>query len=133
MSDSKKAAALQAVKDGRVDCGIVFEWDASIAEAQGLQVMFGLGEQLGPIAFTAAMVKEDSLKSAADLIQKDLSEGKKGGYVFTITPTPTGYAVNANPETFNSSGRRTFYSDQTLVVRNNWSQEPANANSPEIK
>ena len=83
--------------------------------------------ELGPPASGAAG------PAAADLIQKDLSEGKKGGYVFTITPTPTGYAVNANPETFNSSGRRTFYSDQTLVVRNNWSQEPANANSPEIK
>jgi hypothetical protein len=53
--------------------------------------------------------------------------------LFTVTGTPTGYAVSAVPEAFNSSGRRTFYSDQTLVVRNNWSQEPANVNSPEIK
>ena len=71
-------STIPAVKDGRVDCGIVFEWDASIAEAQGLQVMFGLGEQLGPIAFTAAMVKEDSLKSAADLIQKFVNVTAEG-------------------------------------------------------
>src|ERR1700692_1491011 len=71
--------------------------------------------------------------AAADLISKDLSEGKKSGYVFSVAATPTGYAITAVPETFNSSGRRTFYSDQTLVVRNNWSQEPANANSPEVK
>ena len=70
---------------------------------------------------------------AADLISKDLSEGKKSGYIFTVSATPTGYAVSAVPEAFNSSGRRTFYSDQTLVVRNNWSQEPATVSSAELK
>jgi hypothetical protein len=67
------------------------------------------------------------------LIPKVLADGKNSGYVFTVQNTPTGYAVTAVPETFNSTGRRTFYSDQTLVVRNNWSQDPATANSPEIK
>ena len=71
--------------------------------------------------------------AAAGLISKDLAEGKKSGYIFTIAPSPTGYAVSAVPESFNSSGRRTFYSDQTLIVRNNWSQEPANVSSPELK
>jgi len=71
--------------------------------------------------------------SAADLIPKILADGKNSGYVFTVQNTATGYAVTAVPETFNSTGRRTFYSDQTLQIRNNWTQEPANANSPEIK
>ncbi|MDP8989332.1 MAG: prepilin-type N-terminal cleavage/methylation domain-containing protein [Acidobacteriota bacterium] len=71
--------------------------------------------------------------AAADLISKDLAEGKKSGYIFTVSATPTGYAVSAVPQSFNSSGRRTFYSDQTLVVRNNWSQEPATVSSAELK
>jgi NitT/TauT family transport system substrate-binding protein len=71
-------STLPAVRDGRVDCGIVFEWDASIAESQGLEVAFGLGEQLGPIAFTAAMVKDESLKSAADLIQRFVNVTAEG-------------------------------------------------------
>src|SRR5665213_523097 len=83
--------------------------------------------ELGPPASGAAG------PAAADLISKDLAEGKKSGYVFTLTATPTGYAVSAVPETFNSSGRRTFYSDQTMVPRQNWSQEPATVNSPEVK
>jgi type IV pilus assembly protein PilA len=83
--------------------------------------------ELGPPASGAAS------PAAADLISKDLTEGKKSGYVFTVAATPTGYSISAVPETFNSSGRRTFYSDQTLVVRNNWSQEPANVSSPELK
>ena len=83
--------------------------------------------ELGPPASGAAG------PAAADLISKDLAEGKKSGYLFTVAATATGYAISAVPEAFNSSGRRTFYSDQTLVVRNNWSQEPANAGSAELK
>lgn len=71
--------------------------------------------------------------AAADLIPKVLADGKNSGYVFAVQSTATGYAVTAVPETFNSTGRRTFFSDQTLQIRNNWTQEPANANSPEIK
>lgn len=69
--------------------------------------------------------------SAADLIPQVLANGKNSGYVYAVQATPTGYAITAVPEAFNSSGRRTFYSDQTLVIRNNWSQEPATASSPE--
>jgi len=83
--------------------------------------------ELGPPASGAAG------PAAADLISKDLAAGKKSGYIFTVVASPTGYAISAVPETFNSSGRRTFYSDQTLIVRNNWSQEPANASSEELK
>jgi prepilin-type N-terminal cleavage/methylation domain-containing protein len=71
--------------------------------------------------------------AGADLIPKTLTEGKNTGYVFTVQKTPTGYGVNANPEAFNSSGRRTFYSDETQVIHQNWGQEPANVNSPEFK
>ena len=65
--------------------------------------------------------------AAADLIPKDLAEGKKSGYLYTLAITPTGYAITAVPEKFGSSGRRSFYSDQTLGVRNSWTAEPANA------
>jgi len=50
-----------------------------------------------------------------------------------VAATPTGYAVSAVPEQFGGSGRRTFYSDQTMTIRNNWSQEIANVNSEAIK
>jgi type IV pilus assembly protein PilA len=70
---------------------------------------------------------------ASDLIPKTLSEGKNTGYIFTVQAIPTGYSVNANPEMFGNSGRRTFYSDQTQVIHQNWGQEPATANSPDFK
>src|SRR5579864_1607750 len=52
--------------------------------------------------------------AAADLIPKVLADGKNSGYIFTLTATPTGYSITAVPEAFGSSGRRTFFSDQTL-------------------
>ena len=83
--------------------------------------------ELGPPASGAAS------PAAADLIPKVLADGKNSGYIFTVTASPTGYSVTAVPEAFGSSGRRTFFSDQTLVIRNNWTQDPATVQSPEIK
>jgi len=84
-------------------------------------------EELGPPASGAAG------PAAADLIPGDLAKGVKTGYNFVLQGGPNGYTVVATPQVFGSTGRRTFFSDQTLVVRENYGQEPATANSPEIK
>jgi NitT/TauT family transport system substrate-binding protein len=60
---------IPAVKDGRADLGCVFEWDASIAETQGLAVVFSFAELLGPIAFTSAMVKEEYARANPNVVQ----------------------------------------------------------------
>jgi type IV pilus assembly protein PilA len=70
---------------------------------------------------------------AADLIPSSLAAGEKDGYVFTLTATPQGYTVNANPKVYNSTGRRTFFSDQSMTIHQNWTAEAANASSPELK
>ncbi|MFL6450562.1 MAG: prepilin-type N-terminal cleavage/methylation domain-containing protein [Bryobacteraceae bacterium] len=85
--------------------------------------------QLGPPATTGAAEGPQ----AAGLIPGSLASGSAGGYNFTITATPGGYAISAVPKTFGSTGRRTFYSDQTAVVRQNWTQEPATEKSEELK
>lgn len=72
-------------------------------------------------------------QQAADLIPSSLSSGEKDGYTFALTATPQGYTVAVNPKVYNSTGRRTFYSDQTMAIHQNWSAEPANASSPELK
>ena len=84
-------------------------------------------QQLGPPAGGAAG------PAAADLISGDLAKGEKTGNRFTVTPTKEGYQVVAVPVAFNSTGRRTFFSDQSLVVRENWGSDPPTAASPEIK
>lgn len=70
--------------------------------------------------------------AAADLIQRDLSEGEKQGYKFAVTGTQGGYVVQAQPLTYGSSGRKSFFSDQTMVIRENDGPEPATATSREM-
>src|SRR5580704_15960968 len=70
---------------------------------------------------------------AADLIPGSLAAGDKDGYIFTLAATPQGYTLNVNPKAYNSTGRRTFYADQSMIIHQNWSAEPANASSPEFK
>ena len=71
--------------------------------------------------------------AASDLIQEDLASGEKQGYKFVLTAVPGGYVLNATPIAFGSSGSRTFYSDQSMTIRNNFGQEPATATSPIFK
>src|SRR6202453_5224698 len=62
---------------------------------------------------------------ASDLIPSSLASGEKDGYIFTMTATPSGYSLNANPKVYNTNGRRTFYTHQNMIYRQNWSAEPA--------
>jgi prepilin-type N-terminal cleavage/methylation domain-containing protein len=82
--------------------------------------------ELGPPTSGAANA------SAADLIPNDLASGEKGGYKYTLTPAPSGYVINAIPSAYNSTGSRTFYSDQSLTVRENYGPEPATDKSKEL-
>lgn len=69
----------------------------------------------------------------AALISGSLASGTSGGYNYTITASPSGYAVSAVPKAFGSTGRRTFYTDQTGIIRQNWTQDPATDKSDELK
>ncbi len=80
--------------------------------------------ELGPPASGAESA------AAAGLISADLASGEKQGYRFTVTATPTGYAISAVPITFGATGSRTFFADQTMDIHYNDGQEPASANSP---
>ena len=61
------------------------------------------------------------------------ANGEMGGYKYTLQATPEGYTVNANPTAFNNTGSRTFFSDQSLTIRQNFGPEPATAQSSELK
>jgi type IV pilus assembly protein PilA len=70
--------------------------------------------------------------AGADLIGNDLAGGEKQGYKFTLTAAAGGYVINADPVTYNSSGSKSFYSDHTMVIRENYGPEPATASSKEM-
>ena len=46
------------------------------------------------------------------------------GYRFEFSVTRTGYTIAAAPLQWNVTGRRSFYSDQSLVMRFTWGPEP---------
>ncbi len=71
--------------------------------------------------------------AGANLIPSDLAAGIKGGFSFVMEATPTGYRLVVTPVAFNRDGRRSFYSDQTMVLRQNWGADPASASSPEVQ
>ena len=70
--------------------------------------------------------------AGADLLDRELGEGRKGGYLFTVQGNPQGYVVAGTPKQFGTNGSRTFYSDQTQIIRNRFSNEPATAQDSEI-
>ena len=82
--------------------------------------------ELGPPATGVPSV------SGAGLIGSDLARGDKAGFRYIVQATESGYTVNANPIAFGSTGRHTYYSDETLILRNNSTAEPATAASPEF-
>ena len=70
--------------------------------------------------------------SSADLLPADLATGTKGGYAFTLHSNPTGYTLNANPVKYGSTGRRTFFSDESMGIRANSGPQSATAASKEL-
>jgi type IV pilus assembly protein PilA len=63
----------------------------------------------------------------------ELATGEKNGYKFTLQAAPGGYTIQADPTTFGTTGSRTFYSDQSLVIHQNHGPEPATSSSPELR
>lgn len=92
----------------------------------------------------------------ASLLDDSLVSGRKFGYVFTYTPKfpvgatepvispkaaakgctsggASGFTVTADPVRRNSTGRSSFYTDQTGVIRYSNDGEPATADSPPLE
>jgi hypothetical protein len=68
--------------------------------------------------------------NGAELIDKDLASGEKGGFKVILVQTQTGYALNVNPIAFGTGGTHTYYSDQSMTIHQHSGQEPATATDP---
>lgn len=114
---ASETAALQAVKT-------IHEAEAQYFSQYG-RYANSLTELGPPTSGTAGA-------NAADLIHEDLASGTKGGYKFVLAATPNGYTINAQPVSFGNTGSKTYYSDQSMSIRQNAGQEPAGPSSPEV-
>jgi len=68
--------------------------------------------------------------NGADLIDRDLASGEKGGYRFVLQQTQGGYAVQANPVSYGTGGIHTYYSDQSMSIHAHNGQENATSSDP---
>jgi type IV pilus assembly protein PilA len=82
--------------------------------------------QLGPPASGTANA------AGAELIDKDLAGGEKGGFKFVLQQTQTGYALAVSPIAFGTGGSHTYFSDQSMTIHVHNGQEPATANDPQL-
>ncbi len=87
--------------------------------------------ELGPPAAGSPNASAAGLIGAG-LIGAGMASGVKSGYKFALRSTEAGYSVNSDPVAFNNTGKRTFYSDESLIIHQNLTAEPATAASPEV-
>ncbi len=71
--------------------------------------------------------------AGANLIQGPVAQGSANGYVLAPQSKPGGFVVTAKPETFGTTGTRSFYADETTVIRQSPTADGANASSPEVR
>jgi type IV pilus assembly protein PilA len=96
----------------------------------------GYPAALGDLA-TATAQNTQASSAAADLISPDLASGTKAGYLFTYTKgqtDPAGnvltYSITAVPVVLGTTGQRSFYTDQSGLIRASASGAATVANSP---
>jgi hypothetical protein len=68
-----------------------------------------------------------------NLIERGIASGVSSGYRIAIVNRGDAYAVIARPLNWGRDGRRSFYSDQTGVIRQNWTDRAANQESDVLK
>lgn len=63
----------------------------------------------------------------------DPSQGKLTGYKFEVRVSSHGFEATATPERYGTSGKRSFYTDEQLVMRAADKRgEPASASDPQV-
>ena len=72
---------------------------------------------------------------AAQLIDSALATGVKGGYTYSITLGGGGttFSIGARPGNYGGSGFRSFYGDQTAVIRFTTEDRDALASDPPLE
>ena len=69
---------------------------------------------------------------AVSLVDDVLGSGTKDGYYFTTSGGTISFILNANPIVFNSTGKRSFFADESGVIRYTTTNAPASSSDPPI-
>ena len=71
--------------------------------------------------------------SSACILDAQLVSGTKSGFTFKTAGALTTFTVSGDPVTYNTSGARHFFSDQTFVIRYDPTDNPATASSTALQ
>jgi prepilin-type N-terminal cleavage/methylation domain-containing protein len=107
---------------------------AVIREMQTIhQAQLQYYSQYGKYAGTLAELGPKRNGQGSGLIPGSLASGRKDGYIFTLSGGGDMFWVSAVPTTFDVTGSRTFFIDQSGIVHFNRGSEPATENSAELE
>jgi type IV pilus assembly protein PilA len=71
--------------------------------------------------------------ASVEELAPELVNGESNGYRFHVTANGNSYTILAEPAGSGVSARRSFFSDETMVVRESQGPEPATIASPAVK
>lgn len=99
------------------------------------RISFSAGErsavgEMQAVVHAQTQYRVRSGKYATSLNQLEIAE--KDGYQFTMVATRAGYTLVAVPRVYYLNGRRTFYVNQSGVIRESWGERPASEESPAL-
>lgn len=90
------------------------------------QVSYSMTTSSGSYTTDLKALQKEGLNP--DLVGSGIVEG----YTFSISGTRSGFSVHARPLVFGSTGYRSFYSDQTGVIRYTEADEMATSSNPPV-
>ncbi len=97
----------------------------------------GFAPLLANLGGAPATCTTGATSAAACLIDQVLASGSKSGYVFTAVGSKAGnattnnvYVTNGDPSNRGGTGQRSFFSDESGVIRYNQTQAAASTDSP---
>jgi NitT/TauT family transport system substrate-binding protein len=116
-------AQIAAVKDGRADLAVVFEWDASIGTTQhGLEVVYGFADVIGPNSSSAIFATQDYLDANKDTAQKLLNAIAEGMKLIHTEPgayeAASAAAFSMVPKEAIAAGSQRLLAMRAVVPRN---------------
>lgn len=116
-------AQVGAVKDGRADLAVVFEWDASIGVTQfGLEVVYGFADVIGPNSSSAIFATQEYLDANKETAQKLVNAIAKAMKIIHTEPeayeTASAIAFPAVPKDAIALGSKRLLAMHSVVPRN---------------
>ncbi len=79
---------------------------------------------------TNAYAPDLATLGSASLVDDVLGSGTKDGYYFTVSGGSISFSINADPIVHLSTGKRSFFADESGVIRYTTTNAPATSSDP---